>query len=135
VPDADSELTAVLAANRLLARYAHAVDGHDSDGVAGLFVADATLAGLPSGDLEGREAIRAFFAARADARDPSAGVRRHHVASANTRIDDDGVLRSTSYFNVVGEGGSVAGVYEDEFARDEGEWLLARRTVTVEHKA
>jgi uncharacterized protein (TIGR02246 family) len=135
VPHADSELVAVLAAGRLLARYAQAVDAHDSDGVARLFVADGTLAGLPSGDLKGRDAIRGFFAARADARDPAAGVRRHHVASADTRVDSDGVLRSTSYFNVVGEGGAVAGVYEDEFARDGDEWLLRRRTITVEHKA
>ncbi len=128
------ETAAVLEASRLLARLAQSIDLGDADAIAELFVPDGVLEGLLSGKtLEGRDAIREFFAERELARDQSLARRRHHVATINARLDGD-VVRSTSYFNVIGPGGTVAGVYNDELVETDDGWRIKRKTINVEYR-
>jgi hypothetical protein len=124
----DEELRAVVEVSRILARYVQSVDAFDADKVASLFAPDGRIEGLSVGTLSGRDEIRAFFAAR----DVVVPPRRHHVTSINARIDPDGVLRSTSYLQVVGIGDLIAGVYEDEFEADGDDWLFKRKLIQLE---
>lgn len=124
----------MLEASRLLAQLAQNLDRGDAEAVAELFVHDGVLDGVLDGrTLEGRKAIREFFAEREQRRDKSLARRRHHVSSINAQLHGE-VVHSTSYFNVIGPGGTIAGTYEDELvATDEG-WRFKRKTIKVEYR-
>lgn len=128
------ETAAVVEASRLITQLAQNVDLGDADAIADLFVAEGIMDGLLSGaTLDGREAIREFFAERERNRDTSLIRRRHHVSSINARLDGD-VVHSKSYFNVIGPGGTVAGVYEDEFVETDEGWRFRHKTINVEYR-
>lgn len=126
----DTEAIAILAAERLLARCAHAADAGDGRRYSEQFTRDAVIDGHPRGPFKGREAIARFYAERR-IQDPP---HRHHVTTIDARFDADGVLRSTSYFEVIG-GGLIAGVDEHEFARDGEQWLIKRKVTRLEFRA
>ena len=128
----NTETSAIVGVQRLLARTAHAIDEGDAETLAGFFIPDGVLAGAGGQVLSGREEIQNFFAERERLRDKTATRGRHHVSTTDARLEADGTVRATSYFHVVGPGGQVAGVYQDQFERNGDDWLFRRRDITVE---
>jgi uncharacterized protein (TIGR02246 family) len=126
----DIELRAIVAVQRLMARYVQAVDAGDPDAIAALFAPTARMEGFVSVPVvDGREAIRQFFVDYQQRREPGL---RHHITSIDAGFEDDGVLRATSYLHVIGGAQLIAGVYRDEFVPDGSDWLFAKRVVRVE---
>jgi uncharacterized protein (TIGR02246 family) len=123
----DQELAAQVAVSRILARCAHTADSGDGEGYAALFTEDGLIEGLPNGPFRGREEIARYYTGR-KLDDPP---RRHHVSTIDTWFDEAGVLRSRSYFSIVGSN-LVAGVYEHEFARAGDDWLIKHKVTRIE---
>jgi hypothetical protein len=129
----DDETRRVVEAGQLMARYVHCVDAGEVDGAASLFAADARLEGLLGIPvIAGRDAIRDFFANYERDLDPSAPRGRHHLTSMHTRVDADGVLRSTSYLHMTGLPSVITGVYEDEFVEEGGELRFSLKRFRLE---
>jgi 3-phenylpropionate/cinnamic acid dioxygenase small subunit len=116
--------------NDLYVRYAHAFDGGDADAWAGLFSSDGRFAppGVP--EVVGTDALRAFVQARS----AEAPGMRHLIANVLVEASDGGA-RGRAYFLCfrIGEDGHFRlrniGRYEDELAREAGEWKIAVRRV------
>jgi hypothetical protein len=124
------EARAIVETRRLIARYVQRVDAKDSDGIAELFTADARIEGLSVGTLDGREAIRAFFAGRGGT---PGGPERHHATSIDARLGEDGVVRAGSYLHILGFPNVMAGTYFDELRRGtDGELRFSRKVITLE---
>ena len=68
----------------LAARYNHAVDSGDSEGVAALFIEDGALDAVATGEIRGRPAIAGYIASR-----PDGWQRRRHFNSSPI-IEGDG---------------------------------------------
>jgi uncharacterized protein (TIGR02246 family) len=111
----------------LIARYCHALDARDGDGVAATFTADGVLESTWTGRLEGREAIAAYFNARPE------GGARHWVNSPVIEGEGDSatvrlylaslrVAKPPPQF-------VTAGHYEDTLRKVDGRWLFAHRHI------
>ena len=122
------EAAAIVEVERQQSRYVQAVDAGEGDAAAALFTPDGVFEGAVESPLEGRDAIRDFFTRRELVSPP----RRHHVTSMDAQLDPDGVVRATTYLQVVGLGGLTAGYYHDEFEHVDGEWLFRRKHLYVE---
>lgn len=121
-----------------IARYNNAGDRGAIDEMIGCFTADATLVVL-SEELQGREAIRAYFQNIMDTGFLTGSDRRparHHVASSRIEFDGADSAQGWSYFSLL-RGGEIiqSGLYIDRFVRAGDDWLLAYRRVKVEHDA
>ena len=101
--------------------------------LAACFTADAVLL-----DATGRDEIRERMAERRQARADAGELPRH--VTANVLIEEETATsaRVTSYFVlVVTEAGSapsipVTGRYDDEFALEDGSWLIKRRHIHLD---
>ncbi len=113
--------------------YAFAADARDFEGFAALFTPDGVL--IPSrGRYDGRDAIAKGVSglARYD--------RTFHLVGQSRHWIDDGVVRGETYciahhFTENAEEGTRDRVmyihYRDEYARHEGAWRFAHRTLGV----
>jgi hypothetical protein len=124
-----------LAIHEVLARYAWSLDTGDEEGFIACFTPDAELAWeafAEPGIWRGHEALRRFIAWFRS--QPESAGRQHHVSNILVEPAPGGA-RSRSYVLValaVGDGPhrlNVMGYYEDQLARDGGQWRLARRVI------
>lgn len=121
------------ALTQLKSRYAaYCDDDYDADRLAPLFTPDAVWDGGALGRFEGREAIRNFFAGADDVM-PFA---IHHVTNPVIEIEGD---RATGHWylwqpcvHATGRQALwLAGRYDDEYARENGEWRFSRVTLEL----
>lgn len=122
-----------LAIQRILVEYSARLDARDFDGYADLFSREGVW---QNGNTvrRGREEIKAMLVGLFGA--PAAGfVNRedYHLVS-NPQVDVDGdraTARSRHLLLMRGENGEpvpeLAGLYEDEFIREDGQWKILRR--------
>ena len=110
-------------------RYAEYCDNdYNPDQLAPLFTRDAIWDGGPMGCVAGRDAIHAFFTAASTAM-PFAV---HHYTNAVIAVDGDRATGSWLLWQpcVHGSGAAlwIAGRYQDEYQREDGEWKFAKVT-------
>lgn len=124
------------ACRQLVLRAAAAADAHDADGLALLFAPDGVLQ-RPGGEpLNGREAIRAAYAAR-----PRSRITRHLVT--NTRVSVESAARARAHSLVLlwsgstddadgpqgrpARGPALVGEFDDTLVLHEGAWCFEYR--------
>ena len=118
----------------LAARYNHAVDSGDHEGVAALFTEDGAIEATATGTIAGRAAIAGYIGSR-----PDGWQRRRHLNS-NAIIEgvpgDEDAARLVLSLLVVSRRERVVprlhGRYEDELRRVDGEWRFAKRRIIVD---
>lgn len=121
----------VLAIQKLLADYNHAIDFGDADAFAGMFVEDGAL-DTGNGPTTGRAALKDFAAAL-----PGMVPGLRHLIS-NVTVDGDGDTATTKAYlqGWVTAGGAgeakliVSGVYRDTLRREDGAWRFVTRDLT-----
>lgn len=130
------------AIRNLLMRYTWCGDNGLIDDFAQTFAEDGVLDIKIQGVFQGRDAIRqgagTGFGSDAEkmARIRAAGRFSHHLASTRIEFIDAEHARSWSYFAVLGRGGADHwGRYTDTLEKIKGEWLFARRRVSIDGAA
>ncbi len=121
----------VLAIEKLLADYNHAIDFGDADAFAGMFVEDGVL-DTGQGPTEGRAALKEFAGAL-----PGMVPGLRHLIS-NVSIDGDGDAATTKaylqgWLTAGGAGEArliISGVYRDTLRREDGQWRFVTRNLT-----
>jgi uncharacterized protein (TIGR02246 family) len=121
----------ILAIEKLLADYNHAIDSGDADAFAGMFVEDGVLE-TGQGPTEGRAALKEFAGAL-----PSLVPGIRHLIS-NVSIDgSDDTATSRVYLQAWITAGGVAeskliisGIYRDTLRREDGVWRFVSRAMT-----
>lgn len=117
----------IIAIEQLAARYNHALDGGDGDGVAATFVADGSL------EPAGREPIRGHEALRALARGGD-GRGRHHISNMVIDVDGD-TATMRAYLQFVRDREiHTSGMYADTLRRVDGEWRFVVRRFTPDSR-
>lgn len=121
---------------RLVTDYCHLVDHGEASRIADLFTEDGIFIGV-----EGRDALRSFFATREN---NCAGMSRH--VCNNTLIDaiDPDSARGVTYLTLYRddgepgrlvsplEGPMLAGEYRDEFTRTSEGWCRSPRQLVID---
>ena len=110
--------------------YARLIDLAQFDDVAALFAAGEWFG------LEGADAVRAWFADNVILYDGSPRTQ-HVVSNVDVRVDDDRrTAQAHSYITVfqqVEPGGPIVAItanyYVDSFARRDGQWSFAKRSI------
>jgi hypothetical protein len=128
----------------LMARYLFAIDYFDWDAYVGTFAPDGELE-FASGTSKGRDAIRAAvtsFSKRIGefyhTEDGKPAKLRHVVLQSSIRVEGDKAWGRTLWVEMAnnGPGDSMKmgtyGIYEDEFTKASGHWLIAKRRVLNE---
>ena len=128
----------------LMARYLFAIDYSDWDAYVSVFAEDAELE-YATGITRGREAIRESVVSFSGnigryyhTEDGQPAKLRHVVLQDVIRIEGDRAWGRTLWVEMAnnGPGDSMKmgtyGVYEDEFRRIDGRWLIQRRNVLNE---
>jgi uncharacterized protein (TIGR02246 family) len=116
----------------VMSEYCFCVDNGEFEKFAGLFTADGIFETGPLGKLQGRQAIQDFIAAHV----PRAGegpARKHCTMNHLIRVNG-AEARADSYIVVLrasGEGiiASLAGRYEDQLVKQNGEWRFKVRKI------
>ena len=135
----DSQVERMLAeraCERIIVDFVQRLDLGEPGSVAELFTSDGVWY-WPFGDrrIEGREALRAYFASR-----PADRLSRRLMTNILVTVESEATARAISYlttFRVDGYSGGMVesrlpsnvGHYEDVFRKVDGAWLLAGRTV------
>ena len=129
--DRTSDRSAII---ELVAAYGDAVSRRDAAAWGATWASDATW-NLMGHEVAGRDAIVALWQgamAQFDAVSFAAAIGpiRFDGDRATARCQTQEVLRTTE-----GAIRRVAGVYDDEFVREDGEWRFARRVfaIVIEH--
>jgi len=116
----------------LMSAYCFYVDNGEFEKFAGLFTADGIFESGPLGKLRGRKAIHDFIAAHVP-REGEGPARKH--CTMNHLISVNGLeARAESYIVVLREAGggiiaSLAGRYEDQLVKENGEWRFKVRKI------
>ncbi|WSQ08688.1 nuclear transport factor 2 family protein [Streptomyces sp. NBC_01231] len=130
-------LLAERACERLIIDFVHRLDLGEPGSVAELFTEDGSWA-WPAGNrlIEGREALRAYFASR-----PATRLSRRLMSNILVTVTSPDTATAIAYFTTYRvdghQGGMVPagppvqiGHYQDTFHRTPGDtWLLASRTL------
>lgn len=124
------------ACERIIVGFIHRLDLGDPSSVAELFTPDGVWH-WPFGNrrIEGREALRAYFASR-----PADRLSRRLMTNILVTVESEATARAVSYlttYRVDGYSGGMTeprlpanvGHYEDIFQKIDGAWFLASRTV------
>lgn len=124
------------ACERIIVEFIHRLDLGEPGSVAELFTDDGVWH-WPSGDrrVEGREALRAYFASR-----PADRLSRRLMTNILVTVESETTARAVSYlttYRVDGYSGGMieprlpvnVGHYEDAFRKIDGTWFLTSRTV------
>jgi hypothetical protein len=128
----------------LMARYLFAIDYSDWDAYVATFAPDGELE-FASGKSKGREAIRAAVTRFAEGigrfyhtEDGQPAKLRHIVLQTVIRVEGDRAWGRSQWLEMANHGPGdepkigTYGIYEDEFVRLDGRWLIARRNVLNE---
>lgn len=125
------------AVRNLVAAVARAADGDDIDAYVDLFTPDASWE-MPGGERRGHDDIRAGSIERRDAGLIGPGsFARHTVSTVVVDVDSDAdrATASSTWQFWADTAGSprlvLMGAYEDELARTDAGWKLARRVITI----
>ena len=128
----------------LMARYLFAIDYFDWDSYVGTFTEDGELefaSGTYKGRAQIREAVARFsqgigrFYATADGKP---AILRHVILQSSIRVEGDRAWARSLWLEMANHGPEdtmkmgTYGLYEDEFARVGGKWLIAKRRVLNE---
>lgn len=136
---------------RLLMRYAAALNTGDADAYVAMFTADAVFelkrdVDEPPflGPLVGREALREQWFAEQEADvGRRFGPMRHVTTNYEIDVDGDRATVRAFFMEVVSNGANTPpgarpptihamGRYEDELVRRDGQWLFSKRTVITD---
>ncbi|HYD23675.1 MAG TPA: nuclear transport factor 2 family protein [Croceibacterium sp.] len=128
----------------LMARYLFAIDYFDWDAYVATFAEDGELE-FASGTSRGREAIRkavtdfsAGIGRFYHTEDGQPATLRHVILQSVIRVEGDRAWARSLWVEMANHGPGdtmkmgTYGIYEDEFARIDGRWLIARRNVLNE---
>jgi uncharacterized protein (TIGR02246 family) len=122
-------MKARLAIADLLAAATQAGDARKADAYAECFTDDGVL---ELGEaIPGREAIRAWMKTPSPIpppKDRPAGFVSHHLTTSRIELTGEATATGRTYWLVTSPAGlDHNGYYDDEFRREHGRWLLARR--------
>jgi len=125
----------------LMARYLFAIDYFDWDAYVATFAEDGELE-FASGKSVGREAIRAAVTRFSEGigrfyhtADGKPAKLRHVVLQSSIRVEGDRAWGRSLWLEMANHGPNdepkigTYGIYEDEFKKVDGRWLIARRNV------
>ena len=142
--DAPSYAEDRAAIEELMARYLFAIDYSDWDAYVATFAEDGELE-FASGVSKGREAIRAAVTRFAGGigrayhtEDGRPAILRHVIVQSSIRVEGDRAWGRSLWLEMANHGPGdtmkmgTYGIYEDEFTRVDGRWLIARRNVLNE---
>jgi uncharacterized protein (TIGR02246 family) len=128
----------------LMARYLFAIDYADWDAYVATFTEDGKLE-FASGQYRGREEIRAAVTRFAEGigrfyhtEDGKPAILRHVVLQSVIRVEGDRAFGRTLWVEMANHGPGdtmkmgTYGIYEDDFEKVDGRWLIARRNVLNE---
>ncbi|MXO59027.1 hypothetical protein GRI89_05680 [Altererythrobacter salegens] len=128
----------------LMARYLFAIDYFDWDSYVATFAPDGELE-FASGSYKGRDTIReavTSFSSRIGqfyhTEDGKPAILRHVVLQSSVRVEGDHAWASTIWVEMANHGPGdtmkmgTYGLYEDEFTKASGRWLIAKRRVLNE---
>jgi hypothetical protein len=128
----------------LMARYLFAIDYFDWDAYVATFAEDAELE-FASGKYVGLDAIRAAVTRFAEGigrfyhtADGKPAILRHIVLQSSIRVEGERAWGRTIWLEMANHGPNdepkigTYGLYEDEFRKIDGHWLIARRNVLNE---
>ena len=128
----------------LMARYLFAIDYNDWDAYVGVFAPDGVLE-FASGTSVGRPAIRAMVTKFAEGigrfyhtEDGKPAKLRHVVLQSVIRVEGSRAWGRTLWLEMANHGPGdtmkmgTYGIYEDEFKKVDGQWLIAKRNVLNE---
>lgn len=125
----------------LMARYLFAIDYFDWDAYVATFAEDGELE-FASGTSKGRAAIREAVTRFSEGigrfyhtADGKPAKLRHVVLQSSIRVEGERAWGRTLWLEMANNGPGdepkigTYGIYEDEFTKASGEWLIARRNV------
>jgi hypothetical protein len=128
----------------LMARYLFAIDYSDWDAYVATFAPDGELT-FASGTSKGREAIRTAVTRFAEGigrfyhtADGQPAKLRHIVLQTVIRVEGERAWGRSQWLEMANHGPGdepkigTYGIYEDEFVKLDGRWLIARRNVLNE---
>src|SRR6187551_2108341 len=128
----------------LMARYLFAIDYFDWDAYVATFAEDGELE-FASGKSVGRDAIRAAVTSFATGigrfyhtEDGKPAILRHVILQSSIRVEGDRAWGRSLWLEMANHGPEdtmkmgTYGIYEDEFKKVDGQWLIARRNVLNE---
>ena len=128
----------------LMARYLFAIDYNDWDSYVETFAKDGELE-FARGTTKGRPAIRDMVAAFAESigktyhtEDGKPAKLRHVVLQSMIRVEGSRAWGRTLWLEMANHGPQdtmkmgTYGIYEDEFKKEGGQWLIAKRRVLNE---
>jgi hypothetical protein len=128
----------------LMARYLFAIDYFDWDAYVATFAPDGELE-FASGKSKGREAIRqavTTFSQRIGefyhTADGKPAKLRHVILQSSIRVEGDKAWGRSLWLEMANHGPGdepkigTYGLYEDEFGKIDGQWLITRRNVLNE---
>src|SRR5688500_7577925 len=128
----------------LMARYLFAIDYFDWDAYVATFAEDGELE-FAAGVSKGREAIRAAVTRFAGGigrvyhtEDGKPAILRHVLLQSSIRVEGDRAWGRSLWLEMANHGPGdtmkmgTYGIYEDEFTKASGRWLIARRNVLNE---
>jgi hypothetical protein len=128
----------------LMARYMFAIDYFDWDAYVGTFAPDGELT-FARGTTQGREAIRAVVMDFSQGigrfyhtADGQPAKLRHVLLNSSIRVEGDRAWASTLWLEMANNGPNdemkdgTYGLYQDEFVRLDGRWLISKRNVLNE---
>jgi hypothetical protein len=128
----------------LMARYLFAIDYFDWDAYVATFAEDGELE-FASGKSVGREAIRKAVTDFSKGigrfyhtEDGQMAILRHVILQSSIRVEGDRAWARSLWLEMANHGPGdtmkmgTYGLYEDEFKRVDGHWLIARRNVLNE---
>ena len=128
----------------LMARYLFAIDYADWDAYVATFAEDGELE-FASGKSVGREAIRTAVTNFAKGigrfyhtEDGKPAILRHVVLQSSIRVEGERAWARTLWLEMANHGPGdepkigTYGLYEDEFRKVDGHWLISRRNVLNE---
>lgn len=120
------------AIRQLMIRYNIAGDRGQLDELAQVFAPDGVLR-FAGEATQGRAAI----AARLGGGDSNSVliVTRHHLTTSLIKVDGDSAEGRTYFQTLTNIGPDHHGVYVDQFARIDGEWLIVHRDVRIDWQA
>ncbi len=128
----------------LTARYLFAIDYHDWDAYVATFAEDGEIE-FASGSFKGHDAIREAVTRFAEGigrfyhtADGQPAKLRHIVLQTAIRVEGDRAWGRSQWLEMANDGPEdtpkigTYGIYEDEFTKESGRWLIAKRRVLNE---
>jgi len=128
----------------LMARYLFAIDYADWDAYVATFTEDGEMQ-FASGTYKGRAAIREAvtrfdtgIARVYHTEDGKRAILRHVILQSSIRVEGERAWARTLWLEMANHGPGdtmkmgTYGVYEDEFSKVDGHWLIAKRNVLNE---